>query len=508
MPLMESPESGSGVKVRMYRQGHGDCFLLAFPTDKERPFYVLIDCGYKPGSNVAFGLAKISDIVADIGEATGNHIDLVILTHEHQDHVNGIWKKGTPYFEDIKIGAAWLAWTEDPKDQLANDLRKRHHDQLLGLVAARNRLALEARGAALGRLDDLLSLELGFGINETEDFAAAAKDPAKSLNKQAMKLVKDKAGAKTKYIVPFEEILRLPGVEGVRIFAFGPPHDADLLADENPQGTEAFPGHGFGAAMHRGSFFAAAQAGDAERPGIQPFAKRFGIPVAEAFTSDPSRDFFKRFYDKPSAAGNDSKPEVADDAEFRRIDTDWLYCAEDLALVLNKGINNTSLALAFELEKSGKVLLFIGDAQRGNWKSWTAGSWQEGDKKITIRDLMARTVLYKVGHHGSHNATLAGALNDDYPNLTWMGQGSYGREFTAMITAVSKWAYAQTPVWAHPLKSIKEELVKKTAGRIFQTDTGALKKPDSVSDAEWAEFTNKTTITPLYFEYEIADTAS
>ena len=31
MPKMKAPDSG--VKVRMYRQGHGDCFLLAFRDD-------------------------------------------------------------------------------------------------------------------------------------------------------------------------------------------------------------------------------------------------------------------------------------------------------------------------------------------------------------------------------------------------------------------------------------------------------------------------------------------
>src|SRR5262249_3334007 len=34
------------VKVRMYRQGLGDCFLLSFPTpSKDRRFFMMIDCG-------------------------------------------------------------------------------------------------------------------------------------------------------------------------------------------------------------------------------------------------------------------------------------------------------------------------------------------------------------------------------------------------------------------------------------------------------------------------------
>jgi hypothetical protein len=40
-----------GVTIRIYRIGHGDCHLLAFPGEAaDKPVYVLIDCGYKPGS--------------------------------------------------------------------------------------------------------------------------------------------------------------------------------------------------------------------------------------------------------------------------------------------------------------------------------------------------------------------------------------------------------------------------------------------------------------------------
>ena len=40
----------NGVTIRMYRIGHGDCFLLALPGEDNDPFYILIDCGRKPGS--------------------------------------------------------------------------------------------------------------------------------------------------------------------------------------------------------------------------------------------------------------------------------------------------------------------------------------------------------------------------------------------------------------------------------------------------------------------------
>ena len=72
------PPAG-GATVRMYRTGHGDCFLLAFPgTSPERPSYVLIDCGYKPGSP-AFIDTTAAEITKSIRESTGGHVDVAVI---------------------------------------------------------------------------------------------------------------------------------------------------------------------------------------------------------------------------------------------------------------------------------------------------------------------------------------------------------------------------------------------------------------------------------------------
>jgi hypothetical protein len=70
-----------------------------------------------------------------------------------------------------------------------------------------------------------------------------------------------------------------------------------------------------------------------------------------------------------------------------------------LALSVDNYLNNTSLSLL--LQYRGKTLLFPGDAQWGNWQSWQ-NEWES---------LLADIDFYKVGHHGSHNATPHGALN-------------------------------------------------------------------------------------------------
>ncbi|MGI8924435.1 MAG: hypothetical protein ACR2HJ_10425 [Fimbriimonadales bacterium] len=93
-----------------------------------------------------------------------------------------------------------------------------------------------------------------------------------------------------------------------------------------------------------------------------------------------------------------------------------------LALQLDSATNNTSLAPAIEIIGSGEVLLFLGDAQVGSWTSWADLWWQAADGQVLIDDLLANTVLYKVGHHGSHNATLRseGLLKMTHPRLAAM----------------------------------------------------------------------------------------
>lgn len=505
------------VIVRMYRIGHGDCFLLAFEGDApDKPVYVLIDCGYKPGSSklvhhneekarrIEIGPNKAKDIVSHIRAATNGHIDVAVITHEHQDHVNAITARN---FEGITIGEAWFAWTEDGDDDLANKLRTRFKDQLFGLLAARNRLAAagESGEKASRQIDRLIEFELG-GEDEQFDAAAAvtafgaAAGTVTSSNKKSMKLFKDKARENRgiQHLRPHEKVLTIPRAKDLRIFALGPPRDEDLLDKLDPQGEEEFHGMALSSASN---FFAAAASGGKEG-GDSPFARRFRLDANRAFDDRDHGAFFREYYGRDEAATQSTAEQVSAPA-WRRIDRDWLYSAEQLALDMNDATNNASLVLAFELGKGGKVLLFAADAQRGNWLSWGKKDYPDGDKPVKVKDLLSRTVLYKVGHHGSHNATLDGKASDDWANLSWMGAGEHAREFAAMITAVRVWAETQDG-WDHPLKAIKDALLKKSSGRVFQTDTAfAAMKPDGVDEREWSEFSSRVTEHKLYFDYRI-----
>jgi hypothetical protein len=66
---------------------------------------------------------------------------------------------------------------------------------------------------------------------------------------------------------------------------------------------------------------------------------------------------------------------------------------------LDDQMNNTSLILLFEV--GGKKLLFPGDAQFENWSY----AMTEARNKDKVAKLIADVDFYKVGHHGSLNAT-------------------------------------------------------------------------------------------------------
>jgi hypothetical protein len=159
------------------------------------------------------------------------------------------------------------------------------------------------------------------------------------------------------------------------------------------------------------------------------------------------------------------------------------------------------LVLAFELSPRGKVLLFVGDAQAGNWRSWSEDTFDDEGREVTTEDLLGRTVLYKVGHHGSHNATLKGKAGTHEASLAIMAQGKYAPEFVAMITAVEAWAHQKPkPDWNHPLPAIKQALLKKAGGRVLQTDTSLPDKPFGDGASSWQAFLDRVRETPLYFD--------
>jgi len=74
-------------------------------------------------------------------------------------------------------------------------------------------------------------------------------------------------------------------------------------------------------------------------------------------------------------------------------------------------INNQSLVVLFEM--GGRSLLFVGDAQWGNWENFLYGeAVGNGDHDLLEKSktILSELDFYKVGHHGSTNATPISAL--------------------------------------------------------------------------------------------------
>lgn len=495
------PPAGGAV-VRMYRIGHGDCFLVAFSgQDAAKPSYVLLDCGYKPNSPQKLDVpTTATEVGRDILKATGGYVDVAVVTHEHQDHVNGLTSENFP---NLAVGEVWLAWTENPRDEVANLLRKKFGDRLLTLIDKRAGLLGLGLDEAAYNLDYLLETELGEaagGFNGRDHSIAAGKDPAKSANKRAMSFLCGCAPGEPEYLYPHAEPRPIPGAEGARAFVLGPPRDIDKIDDLDPHGEEEFrlraaPAAGAGTGGPPSS-------GPVVRP---PFSRRHVIPLDDVMADPDYGSFFREHYGDdasacPAAASGDKVP---DDASWRRLTFDDVAASDALALAMNNATNNSSLVLAFELSKGGKVLLFVGDAQAGNWRSWSDETFNDDGTAVSAKDLLGRTVLYKVGHHGSHNATLNGGKASERASLAWMGSGRFASEFVAMITAVEKWAHQKPhPDWNHPLPAIKQALASKAGGRVLQTDK-AVAQANGDDPAGWRAFMGRVSETPLYFDLRI-----
>src|SRR5687767_8527827 len=100
------------ARVRMYRHGLGDCFLVTFPRKGKDPFQILIDCGA-----LARDSGSMKRVVEHIRGTVQNEnnearLDVVVGTHEHKDHLSG-FNQARDLFETFDFGAVWLGWTEN-----------------------------------------------------------------------------------------------------------------------------------------------------------------------------------------------------------------------------------------------------------------------------------------------------------------------------------------------------------------------------------------------------------
>lgn len=432
---MREPACGN-IAVRMYRGILGDCFLLRH-DEAGQPRHILIDCGVLQG--VEGARDRMKTIVDDIQAVTGGDLDLVVLTHEHHDHLSGFSYEKERFFGDaFDIHELWLAWTEDPNDPQAAALRQR----------------FTRTKAALTKVVQLDALAMGDPRIGTVQALSAFIEPlpVDGPRKTTVDLLREKAGGRTTRFLEPGDVLRPERLPTLKAMVMGPPRSEQRLRKDAPS-------KGAGKEVYLTDLEEAFAVEDrarrelGEEPLIAelPFARPYQRPIDEArhsWTELAYEGVEQLYFAEPNV--------------WRRIEGEWLDGAESMALKMDSDTNNTSLVLAFELPDR-QVLLFPGDAQVGNWLSWADQTYpREASKEhplpATRDDILSRVTLYKVGHHCSHNATLRefGLEKMTCPRLV------------AMIPVVE--SVARQNDWKMPFPDLLDALLQRTSGRVVTGD--------------------------------------
>jgi hypothetical protein len=407
----------------MYRQGLGDFFLLSLPRPGQLDFQILIDCGVIVGTPNAASVMQ--GLVKQLAKDVNQHLDIVVVTHRHADHVSGFLQAGDT-FKAMTVGEVWVSWVENPDDSVGQQLLQGHEAAETALRATVDRMRATGLGAAADEVGSLL------------DFRGEATAAGKgSTTLQAVQAAKQLSKGQLRFCRPDDPPQRIAGV-GANFYVFGPPRDLKLLAQMDPSKSDPET-YGMTAIRALVRDLGPAVQGNSDDA---PFDANWTIPLRQ----DPALPIFfgARYFDA--------------DSDWRRIDGSWLEGSTALALAFDQAVNNTSLVLAVELD-GGDVLLFAADAQVGNWLSWQSLSWTvSGRGTVTTADLLKHVIFYKVGHHASHNATLA------QQGLELMERLQY-----AMISVNEQMAHAKH--WGQmPFPVLLDALSKRTLNRSVRAD--------------------------------------
>lgn len=338
--------------IRVYDVGLGDCIYVRIPGesgDNNGAFHMLIDCGtWSSETLLAAALKQLASELPIAADGEKKRLDLVVVTHEHKDHIAGF---DPALWEAFAVGNVWMNCAMNPKHPQAGKTRK------VRKVAEKAMASLTSLGSALSpRLSELVSVfEIGnAGAMNTLRHALLARD-------------------KEPTYVHAGQTHKDHGIElhpAATIHILAPEFDFDRfylgeVAQTNLKGV-------IGAAA-----FAAK---DEDDPSSEADAVR-------APTPDPAPE-----------------PKNISQAAFRALRTRMQSNAMAFAELDGKLKNNSSVVLL--IEWNGKRLLFVGDAEwHGAFKEGKMnGSWNVMWKQRS--ELLAQPVDFlKIGHHGSENAT-------------------------------------------------------------------------------------------------------
>lgn len=469
------------AKIRMFRLNElGDCFLVSF-TAGAASSHLLVDCGsFRNGSP---SIKRLQRVTTAIGAAlNGQPIDVVVGTHQHNDHVSGFVHCENA-FKTIGVRQVWLSWLDDPLDPKARQIGEDHHNLRVTLATARDQLRTVVGRRSASRPEAARSLEIVDDMLGFFGLGAAGGPP--DIPVRGIRILKEISGKNPDYLKP-GRTLDFPGLPpgSVRVHVLGPPRNDSLLYRADPRKGESYD-------------FALA----ARRLQATKFLDALKNRRGDSSSDEPDYPFNQPYKIGGSSRGsrmlNATRRRYRQRGEsWRTIDEAWMEQAGTLALYLDEFTNNSSLALAIELVDSRKVLLFAADAQVGNWVSWSEVAWEQ--KSLTTDQLMAQTVFYKVGHHASHNATLVDAFEKmNHPDLV---------AFIPVHKRDPNITKKKNP-WKMPAANLMKRIQEKTSNRVLQMDNVNPPECDpSTNPAKtaWAKIGIKPVISTDAIEIDIA----
>lgn len=397
------------LRIRMYRVGFGDFFLLTVPTETG-PEHILVDCGVVPGKTGKGDIDTIKTAVRHMAAETESKLALIIVTHRHADHIIG-FSRCADEFSKFDVGAIWMPIWETEFEPTVVRFQADVEEVAVTLEAA----------ALAGDRDTTTDDVLGMAANAT---GTSRKSGTRGgTNAKSLHLLKNGLGVKPQYLAKGDKP-KLPSVlgrAGLTAQILGPPpvNEFDFLKLMDLKKVV-------------GQYFSAAEGGSDDGRMV-PFEPQYTVTASE-YPASAFREWAPR---EKRGVRPDRSKRYSDELEegVRSATPAALFMA---AKKLDAVLNNQSLVVLFGWED--KSLLFAGDAQGGNWEYWlyddgvpakdpTTATMSADGKKI-----LADIDFYKVGHHGSTNATPIPALEamgSDFVAMCSVQKDSFGTEKNA-----------------------------------------------------------------------------
>jgi hypothetical protein len=365
----------TSLTIFSYQVGFGDCFLLRF-TYPDTQRFVLIDFG-TTALSVAAEKGQMTRIALDIRAKCDGKLDAVVATHRHADHISGFATNAEgdgpgDIIRALKPTVVVQPWTEEP--ELAVDARG---PVPAGLNALRGMAALTSMHQVAENVVSYLNASpKGLDAATTAQLRFIGEDNLK--NKSAVQNLMT-MGDRRHYVYHGSKSGLERILPGVKTHVLGPP---TLEQTETISRMTAKDAEYWHFALKHMDGTGSADGATVAAPAFPQhvLAKGGKLPMPSRWLAYRAR---------------------------RARSEQWL----SLVRSLDTKMNNTSVILLFET--GSKKLLFPGDAQIENWR------YALNQPKIL--KMLSEVDVYKVGHHGSLNAT---------PHTMWNNFAKKGKEKT------------------------------------------------------------------------------